>query len=194
MISERLTSRVSGSSSPASRARSPAHGSPTSAKRNCPLATWSGPRRREWTTSLERVGYIEGVEAIRDLIEQGTVYQVNLCRVLSAPSSAADLSGLAMILAAEHPSRYPALVCLPEVGIQVCSASPELFLSRGRVDGADIIETRPIKGTGRAPADITAKDRGGQESALEGGHLNPVADLRARSLWSFDREPVRSRS
>jgi para-aminobenzoate synthetase component 1 len=124
-----------------------------------PAATWSGPRRTEWTTSLDRVGYVRGVATIRGLIEQGAVYQVNLCRVLSARSEAVDLSGLAAVLAAEHPSRYPALVSLPEAGIQVCSASPELFLSRGRVEGSDVMATRPIKGTGRTAADISDKDR-----------------------------------
>ena len=125
-----------------------------------PAATWSGPGRDAWTTSLGRTAYIEGVEAIRDLIEQGTVYQVNLCRVLSARTDATDLSGLATLLAAEHPSRFPALVCLPEVRIQVCSASPELFLSRSRDEGgAQVVTTRPIKGTGHTEADISEKDR-----------------------------------
>jgi para-aminobenzoate synthetase component 1 len=124
-----------------------------------PAATWAGPCRNEWTTSLDHEGYVNGVEVIRGLIEQGTVYQVNLCRVLSARCDAADLAGLAAVLAAEHPSRYPALISLPEIGIQVCSASPELFLSRSRTHGADLVETRPIKGTGRVAADITEKDR-----------------------------------
>jgi para-aminobenzoate synthetase component 1 len=124
-----------------------------------PTATWSGPDRSSWTTSLDRAAYVEGVDTIRGLIEQGAVYQVNLCRVLSARIDAVDLSGLASVLAVKHPSRYPALVCLPEVGVQVCSASPELFLSRGPVDGADVIATRPIKGTGRTAADILEKDR-----------------------------------
>jgi para-aminobenzoate synthetase component 1 len=124
-----------------------------------PAATWSGPARGAWTTSLDRDAYVEGVHTIRGLIAQGTVYQVNLCRVLGAPTDAADLTGLAHLLAAEHSSRYPALVSLPEVGIQLCSASPELFLSRGRVDGADVMTTRPIKGTGRTASDISEKDR-----------------------------------
>jgi para-aminobenzoate synthetase component I len=124
-----------------------------------PATTWPCPRRTKWTTSLDRAGYVEGVETIRGLIEQGAVYQVNLCRVLSAHSDEADLGGLAAVLAAEHPSRYPALVSLPEAGVHVCSASPELFLSRGSVDGTDVMATRPIKGTGRTAADISEKDR-----------------------------------
>jgi para-aminobenzoate synthetase component I len=119
-----------------------------------PAATWAGPARHAWTSSLDRLSYLAGVEAIRELIAAGTVYQVNLCRVLSAPTHATDLLGLAAVLAAEHPSRYPAVICLPSVGLQVCSASPELFLSRN----GKVVETRPIKGTGRTAADITAKD------------------------------------
>jgi len=124
-----------------------------------PVATWSGPPRGDWATSLDRASYVGGVETIRALIERGTVYQVNLCRVLSAACEAADLGGLAVVLAAEHPSRYPALVCLPEAGLQVCSASPELFLFRSRIGGTDVMTTRPIKGTGATPADISEKDR-----------------------------------
>jgi len=124
-----------------------------------PAATWTGPRLGDWVTSLDHDSYVGGVETIRALIERGTVYQVNLCRVMSAACAAADLGGLAGVLAAAHPSRYPALVCLPEAGLQVCSASPELFLSRGRIGRTDVMTTRPIKGTGRAPADISEKDR-----------------------------------
>jgi para-aminobenzoate synthetase component 1 len=40
-------------------------------------------------------------------------------------------------------------------GLQVASASPELYLAR---DG-DVIESRPIKGTGRTAADLLPKDR-----------------------------------
>jgi len=124
-----------------------------------PVATWSGPGRGDWATSLDRASYVGGVETIRALIERGTVYQVNLCRVLSAACEATDLGGLAVVLAAAHPSRYPALVCLPDAGLQVCSASPELFLSRSRIGGTDVMTTRPIKGTGATPADISEKDR-----------------------------------
>jgi para-aminobenzoate synthetase component I len=123
-----------------------------------PHATWVAVDPGAWTSSLDRSGYVAGVDAIRRMIADGSVYQVNLCRVLSAPTTATDLSGLATVLAAEHPSRYPGLVCLPSEGLQVCSASPELFLSRTLVEGRDVVQTRPIKGTGRTPLDISAKD------------------------------------
>jgi para-aminobenzoate synthetase component 1 len=119
-----------------------------------PHAAWPGVDRDRWRSSLGRHAYVAGVATVRELIAQGDVYQVNLCRVLSAPTRAVDLTGLAGALAATHPSRYPALVCLPSVGLQVCSASPELFLSRTN----GVIATRPIKGTGRTAADISSKD------------------------------------
>jgi len=119
-----------------------------------PAAPWAGVDATRWSTSLDRRAYIGGVETVRGLIADGVVYQVNLCRVLSAPTDATDLTGLAGALAAAHPSRYPALVYLPSVGVQVCSASPELFLSR--ID--DVVQMRPIKGTGRTVADISPKD------------------------------------
>jgi para-aminobenzoate synthetase component I len=43
----------------------------------------------------------------------------------------------------------------------VCSASPELFLDRHRaveLGGLDMVETRPIKGTGRTASDLSVKD------------------------------------
>jgi para-aminobenzoate synthetase component I len=119
-----------------------------------PAAPWAGVDGTGWSTSLDRRAYIGGVETVRGLIADGVVYQVNLCRVLSAPTDATDLTGLASALAAAHPSRYPALVRLPSVGVQVCSASPELFLSR--ID--DVVQMRPIKGTGRTVADLSPKD------------------------------------
>ena len=36
----------------------------------------------EWTASLDDTAYVEGVEEVRERIARGTVYQVNLCRVL----------------------------------------------------------------------------------------------------------------
>lgn len=119
-----------------------------------PDLRWPGVEPGLWTSSLDRQPYVAGVATVRELIARGDVYQVNLCRVLSAPTDAVDLTGLAGVLAATHPSHYPALVCLPSVGVHVCSASPELFLSRA--DG--VVTMRPIKGTGRTAADISPKD------------------------------------
>lgn len=120
-----------------------------------PAAPWHGPEPGAWTSSLSENAYVAAVSRVRELIAAGDVYQLNLCRTLSAPTRDRDLTGLAGRLAARHPSRYPVLVSLPSAGLHVCSASPELFLRRR----GDAIETRPIKGTGRTSSDLTAKDR-----------------------------------
>jgi para-aminobenzoate synthetase component 1 len=118
-----------------------------------PHAPWRGPSRDAWSTSLDRAAYVSGVETIRAAIAEGTVYQANLCRVLSAPLPGADLLGLGNALAAGNPAPYGAVMRLP--GLQIASASPELYLSRE----GDIVESRPIKGTGRTASDLLPKDR-----------------------------------
>lgn len=118
-----------------------------------PYAPWEGPPRDAWSTSLDETAYVSRVETIRAAIAEGTVYQANLCRVLSAPLPGAGLLGLAGALAGRHPAPYAAAMRLP--GLQVASASPELYLTR---DG-DVVESRPIKGTGRTAADLLPKDR-----------------------------------
>ncbi len=123
-----------------------------------PMATWVGPRREDWSSSLDRAAYEAGVEAIRARIAAGEVYQANLCRVLSArlpDPERANVAGLAALLAAGNPAPYAGLLRLPAAGVHVAGASPELFLRRA----ARIVESGPIKGTGRGSADLQEKDR-----------------------------------
>lgn len=126
-----------------------------SAVRRAPLphAPWEGPPLSAWSSSLDESAYVSGVESIRAAIAEGTVYQANLCRVLSAPLPRADLLGLGRVLARGNPAPYAAVMRLP--GLQIASAAPELYLSR---DG-DVVESRPIKGTGRTADDLLPKDR-----------------------------------
>jgi para-aminobenzoate synthetase component 1 len=119
---------------------------------------WLGPEHDDWTSSMSREGYLAAVAAIRGRIAAGEVYQANLCRRLSAPlrdPSGADVLALGAALARGNPAPYAAALRLPGRGVQVASASPELFLRRrGR-----LVESGPIKGTGRVEADLQAKDR-----------------------------------
>jgi len=134
---------------------------------------WHGPPRAAWTTSMDRSAYVAGVAEIRARIARGEVYQVNLCRVLSAPLAAAsrrlsgpagrvghagagevDTAALAAVLAAGNPAPYAVVLDVPEADARIVGASPELFLSR---DG-DIVRSGPIKGTGRTVADLRDKD------------------------------------
>jgi para-aminobenzoate synthetase component 1 len=117
-------------------------------------SAWRGPARSAWESSLDRDAYCKGVVAIREAIAAGDVYEVNLCRVLSALAPVdADVVALGGLLRVENPSTYGAVVRVP--GVQLASASPELFLRR---DGA-VVESRPIKGTAASGSLFSAKDR-----------------------------------
>jgi para-aminobenzoate synthetase component 1 len=113
------------------------------------------PLDRQWHSSLDHAAYLAGVEEVRRRIAAGTVYQVNLCRVLSHRlGEGADLDGLACLLAEGNPAPYAARVHVTEAGLDVVSASPEAFLVR---DGARL-ESRPIKGTAPVLGAMLAKD------------------------------------
>jgi para-aminobenzoate synthetase component 1 len=118
---------------------------------------WLGPDRSAWTSSLDRDAYTAGVRRIREHIAAGEVYQANLCRVLSAPlpdPARTDVDALTARLARGNPAPYAGTVRLPEHGVEVATASPELFLRRE----ADVVRSGPIKGTGRTEADLLEKD------------------------------------
>ncbi|WP_377642278.1 chorismate-binding protein [Oryzobacter terrae] len=108
-----------------------------------------------WRTSLDRDAYVAGVDEIRDRIAAGTVYQVNLCRVLEhdLPEDA-SVAALGALLAAGNPAPYAATIDLPEAGLEVACASPEAFLVRR----GDRLTSRPIKGTAPTAEGLLAKD------------------------------------
>ena len=108
-----------------------------------------------WRTSLDQPAYVEGVAEVRRRIAAGTVYQVNLCRVLEhdLPQDA-RLSELGARLALGNPAPYAATIDLPEVGPELACASPEAFLVRR----GQRVTSRPIKGTAPTPAELLAKD------------------------------------
>lgn len=119
---------------------------------------WRGPAAGDWTSSLDRQAYTAGVHRIREHIAAGEVYQANLCRILSAPlpdPDAADVDALTALLARGNPAPYAGTIRLPAHGVEIATASPELYLRR---DG-QIVESGPIKGTGRTAADLQEKDR-----------------------------------
>ena len=116
---------------------------------------WVGPEHRGWRSSMSREQYLAAVGEVRECIARGEVYQANVCRILSAhlpQPQGADLGGLHALLARGNPAPYQGFLRLP--GLQIATASPELFLERlgGRV------RTGPIKGTGRAASDLQTKD------------------------------------
>ncbi|PVE04899.1 chorismate-binding protein [Streptomyces scopuliridis] len=118
---------------------------------------WRGPAAGDWTSSLDREAYTKGVRRIREYIAAGDVYQVNLCRVLSAPlpdPDAADVDALTALLARDNPAPYAGTIRLPAHGVEIATASPELYLSTaGRT-----VESGPIKGTARTEDELLEKD------------------------------------
>ena len=121
-----------------------------------PGPPWVGPAASQWRSSLDRHEFMSGVSAIRDAVSHGDVYQVNLCRVLSAPLPPdADVAALGARLAVGNPAPYSAVVRLPGHGVQVASASPERFLARR----GEVVESRPIKGTAARRDGFKDKDR-----------------------------------
>ncbi len=117
-------------------------------------ALWPGVGSA-WHSSLDEQAYRAGVGDIRDRIAAGEVYQVNLCRILSHPlPDSAPLHALYDVLAEGNPAPYACLVDVPEAGLEVVSASPELFLRRS----GDRVESRPIKGTAVDAGAMLAKD------------------------------------
>lgn len=118
-----------------------------------PYVPWRPPVG-DWTGIMGEDDYVSGVRLIREAIADGIVYQANLCRVLSAPlHREADIAGLGRLLAHGNPAPYAITMRLP--GLEIASASPELYLSRS----GDVIESRPIKGTGRTAGDLLPKDQ-----------------------------------
>ncbi|MER5503314.1 MULTISPECIES: chorismate-binding protein [unclassified Streptomyces] len=118
---------------------------------------WRGPAAGDWTSSLDRAMYTTGVRRIREHIATGEVYQANLCRVMTAPlpdPAAADVDALTALLARGNPAPYAGTIRLPAHGVEIATASPELFLRR---DGRTV-ESGPIKGTGRTEGDLLEKD------------------------------------
>ena len=118
-----------------------------------PSDPWRGPDPASWRSSMDETDFLDGVHRIRRSIEAGDVYQVNLCRLLSAPlGSGSDPVALAHLLADGNPAPYQGVLRLDDRW--VVTASPELFLSR---DG-NLLSSSPIKGTTRPAQPFADKD------------------------------------
>lgn len=115
---------------------------------------WS-PLDRAWHSSLDRTAYVDAAAQVQRRIAAGTVYQVNICRVLSHELDPdADLDALDVMVRQGNPAPHGARIRCEQAGIDVVSASPELFLSR---QGRRLV-TRPIKGTATTAAAMLPKD------------------------------------
>ena len=96
---------------------------------------------------VSRTEYIENVEAIKQHIQRGDIYEMNYCQEFYAESS--ELNTLEVFRALNHISNAP-FSCYLKIGdCYLISASPERFIKK---DGAHLI-SQPIKGTRRRSAD-----------------------------------------
>ena len=152
---------------------------------------WVGPQAAAWTSSLDREAYTKGVAIVREAIAAGDVYQVNLCRRLSAPvPQPVGVAALAAALDVGNPAPHRALVRLPSAGLAVASASPESFLRRrGRV-----VESRPVKGTAAPGRAFTAKDRAENVMIVDLvrndlGRVCEHGSVEVAALWERERHP-----
>ena len=99
------------------------------------------PLQGQWVSSLNQDEYMSYVEEIRSHVEEGWVYQVNACRRLRNVSAVQNLRGLFSKILIENPAPWASYLEIP--GINIASASPELFLLRS----GQTVTTSPIKGT-----------------------------------------------
>jgi len=96
----------------------------------------------KFTSSMSQDDYISYVTSIQEDISNGEVYQANACRILSTTVSPDfSLAPLFSAILENNPAPYASFLRLP--GLEIASASPELFLKRS---GAKVTSS-PIKGT-----------------------------------------------
>lgn len=130
---------------------------------------------------LSRDEFVCMVLKAREYIAAGDIYQVNLSHPWKAAwPAAADPLAAYFKLRAISPAPHAAYLDL--AGVQVLSASPEMFL---RISGRRIV-TRPIKGTRpRFPSDPAKDDASRsdlQTSAKERAELLMITDLERNDL------------
>ncbi|MGY4644493.1 aminodeoxychorismate synthase component I [Cellulomonas sp. URHB0016] len=125
------------------------------------------------TSAFSRAGYLAAVEAIRQYIVDGDVYQVNMSQRFQAPFTGNPFDCFADMFAA-NPAPFFSYVNAGDH--QIVSTSPERFVELR--DGQ--VETRPIKGTrprGSTPAEDQALRAELRESPKEDAELSMIVDL-----------------
>lgn len=115
---------------------------------------------KNWQSSLDQLGYENRVRLIQEAIRAGDVYQVNLCRIISAMlDTRPNALALWQRIIAKHKTRYASFIDLKpgeldDAGIWFVSASPELYLQRNGTE----IKSAPIKGTAPSAHQMLEKD------------------------------------
>jgi para-aminobenzoate synthetase component 1 len=124
-------------------------------------------------SGLSRDEYIRSVEAVRDYIVRGHVYQVNMSQRFEGEFSG-DAFALFARLFEVNPAPFFAYIQAGDH--QIVSTSPERFVElRGKV-----VETRPIKGTrprGKTPEEDKALRHDLETSPKDDAELSMIVDL-----------------
>src|SRR5690606_13764798 len=125
------------------------------------------------TSVFSRTEYLSAVEAIRQYIVEGDVYQANMSQRFAAPFAGDPYDCFADMYAA-NPAPFFAYINAGDH--HIVSTSPERFIELR--NGS--VETRPIKGTrprGKTPDEDDALRTELQESAKEDAELSMIVDL-----------------
>ncbi|MEN9308346.1 MAG: hypothetical protein RL173_2278 [Fibrobacterota bacterium] len=124
-------------------------------------------------SGLSRDEYIRSVDAVRDYIVRGHVYQVNMSQRFEGEFSG-DAFALFARLFEVNPAPFFAYIQAGDH--QIVSTSPERFVElRGKV-----VETRPIKGTrprGKTPEEDKALRHDLETSPKDDAELSMIVDL-----------------
>ena len=124
-------------------------------------------------SGFDRPDYMAAVEAIKEYIAAGHVYQVNMSQRFEADFAG---SGFDFFRALFKRNPAPFFAYINADDHQIVSTSPERFLSRA----ASRVETRPIKGTrprGQTEAADEALRRELEESVKDDAELSMIVDL-----------------
>ncbi|MBT9155863.1 MAG: Aminodeoxychorismate synthase component 1 [Firmicutes bacterium] len=142
---------------------------------------WAGPKLSpaDVKAHFSCDSYSRAVDAIKEYIVQGDVYQVNMTQRLQAPLRLPPFE-LYRRLRRANPAPFAAYLDCGQ-GLRVLSSSPERFLAvQNR-----LVETRPIKGTrprGRTPAEDEANAKALLGSVKDRAELVMIIDLMRNDL------------
>lgn len=157
----------------------PAAAPPPAPAPSYPVSDAELPPGLDLRSSFTHRGYLDALTRVREYIIAGDIFQANLSQRFEAPLTESPWA-LYRRLRAINPAPFAAFLDFGEV--TVASASPERFL---RLDHANQVEARPIKGTrprGVYPAHDAALGRALQESAKDRAENLMIVDLMRNDL------------
>lgn len=149
----------------------------------CLVAAASGAPELNWQPGITRDAYSAAVAQVRQHLQRGDSYQVNLTFPLSARFHSDPFALFARLARAQR-SEYAAYLDLGRFA--VCSSSPELFFRR---DG-EAVTMRPMKGTadrGRTPVEDRRKSAALRRSVKERAENLMIVDMVRNDLGRIAR-------